>query len=96
MLIIRSCTLVTCSLLLLVTTQSLVKDHAIWTQHALIDELENYDPTPEWITTLRDPDAEVRGLAARALGNRRVKTAATELASALRDPGAVVRMQAAA
>lgn len=75
--------------------RALVKVHAIWTQNALMDELESYDPTPEWITALRDPDAEVRRQAVRALGIRRVKAANSELAHALRDPDAAVRMQAA-
>jgi hypothetical protein len=44
----------------------LVRVHAIWTQNALMDELDGYDPAPEWISALRDGDAEVRGQAARA------------------------------
>ncbi len=73
----------------------LVKVHAIWTLNALIDELEGYDPAPEWIAALRDPSAEVRGQAARALGIRRVKAASAKLEHALKDPDAAVRMQAA-
>ncbi|MFV1966677.1 MAG: HEAT repeat domain-containing protein, partial [Pirellulaceae bacterium] len=76
-------------------TRVLVRVHAIWTQNALMDELEGYDPARAWIAALRDRDAEVRGQAARALGNRRVKAASAELASALKDPDAAVRMQAA-
>ncbi|MEO2045973.1 MAG: PVC-type heme-binding CxxCH protein, partial [Pirellulales bacterium] len=73
----------------------LMKVHAIWTQNALIDELEDYDPTPDWIAALQNPDADIRGQAARALGNRRFKAASTKLATALKDPDAAVRMQAA-
>ncbi len=75
--------------------RGLVKIHALWTQNDLIDELEGYDPTLEWIAALQDPDAEVRGQAARALGNRRVQRAHVELANLLTDTDAAVRMQAA-
>ncbi|MCP4788308.1 MAG: c-type cytochrome [Fuerstiella sp.] len=75
--------------------EGLVKVHAIWTLNALMDKLEGYDPAREWVAALRDPDAEVRGQAARALGSRGVHAASAGLATALKDPDASVRMRAA-
>ena len=73
----------------------LVKVHAIWTQNALMNQLDDYDPAPLWIAALRDPDAEVRGQAVRALGYRRMQAASAALTDALKDPDAAVRMRAA-
>ncbi|MFV2070802.1 MAG: HEAT repeat domain-containing protein, partial [Pirellulales bacterium] len=83
------------SQLLASDARALANVHAIWTQNALMDELEGYDPVPEWIAALRASDADVRGQAARALGNRRVKRASAKLAESLKDRDAAVRMQAA-
>jgi putative membrane-bound dehydrogenase-like protein len=83
------------SQLLKADDRMLVRVQAIWTQNALMDALDGYDPTPEWITALVDADAEVRCQAARALGQRSVQAASTALAEALQDTDAAVRMQAA-
>jgi len=69
--------------------------HALWTQNALIDRLDEYDPSADWIAVLSDAEPEIRGQAARALGYRRVATSTQALAGALKDPDAAVRMRAA-
>ncbi len=75
--------------------RDLVKVHAIWTQDSLIGRVEGFDPSTDWIASLQDPAVEVRRQAARALGNRRMKTATAGLTDALGDADAAVRMQAA-
>jgi len=73
----------------------LVRIHAIWTMHALMDRIADYDASPRWIAALEDGDADVRCQAARALGVRRVRSATEGLERRLADPEAAVRMQAA-
>lgn len=74
---------------------TLARSHALWTLAALAQRVPRYDPAPPWLAALRDPDAEVRAQAARALGDRRVRAAAGPLARALKDRDAAVRLQAA-
>jgi putative membrane-bound dehydrogenase-like protein len=75
---------------------NLSRVHAIWTQNALIDRVEGYDPEADWNRALaEDTDADVRGQAARALGLRRMTGASGALAKALDDSDPGVRMRAA-
>jgi putative membrane-bound dehydrogenase-like protein len=72
------------------------KIHALWTQNELIDTLDGYDPASQWAAVLTsDDDADVRGQAARALGERKFATGLEALTKALHDPDAGVRMRAA-
>ena len=81
---------------LFTTRRKWTRIHAIWTQNALIDRVEGYDPSADWMRALaEDADADVRGQAARALGLRRVTGAAGALAKALDDDEAGVRMRSA-
>lgn len=75
--------------------EKLARIHAIWTQHALMDRIVAYDPARDWISALRDNDADVRAQAARALGLRRFGSAAAALSKALDDADGRVRLQAA-
>ncbi len=71
------------------------KVHAIWAQHALLDRLDDYSPSGDWIGRLNDASADVRGQAARALGLHRIERAAAPLIITLRDEAAPVRLRAA-
>lgn len=70
---------------------AVAKVHAIWAQNALIDQLDGYSPAAEWIALLKDPNLDIRGQAARALGLRRVQEAA--VARPLADKAASATLQ---
>ena len=79
--------------------------HAIWTLNALIESVPGFDPTGDWIEALKDPEADVRAQAARALGERLASSVpsvvtTTEIARRstspqIRNPAAVAQLVAA-
>ena len=75
--------------------QPWARAHAIWAQQSLADALVDYDPADGWIAALADASADVRGQAARALGERRVERAVVALIERLGDEEAGVRLRAA-
>ena len=62
------------SALLATSSSAQARVHALWTLSALADRVKGYDPAPQLIKALADPDESVRSQAARALGTRRSKT----------------------
>lgn len=78
------------------SADKMARVHAIWTQNELMDQVPGYDPANAWRRAiLEDKDADVRAQAARAIGQRRLKTTVDGLVTALGDGDAAVRMQVA-
>ncbi len=86
---------VSAALLASAEASKLAKVHALWTLNDIADRLPGFDPAPAWIAALDDRDADVRSQAARALGERRSRTATGRLVAAMGDGDAQVRLWAA-
>ena len=71
------------------------KIHAIWSLAAMADSMEGFDPTSAWLGCQADPEPDVRGQLARALGERPSAAAVNPLTQLLADADPTVRMRAA-
>ncbi|MCA9436058.1 MAG: HEAT repeat domain-containing protein [Candidatus Omnitrophica bacterium] len=69
--------------------------HGIWALAEISRHVGSYDPTPDFVSALKDPDPVVRAQAARAIGTLRLKDAEEPLIALLADADPTVRLHTA-